>query len=857
MHHSIFQIALLLTLAMTFPGAGAGEGGPQPMATPPESIRMAKDFKVEQLYNVPKDREGSWVCMCVDPKGRLITSDQYGGLYRITVPKPGGDASETKVEKINVDIGEAQGLLWAFDSLYVVVNKTAKYASGVYRVRDTNGDDQLDAIETLRLLDGTGEHGPHAIVLAPDGKSLYVVVGNGTKLTETASTRVPRLWSEDHLLPRMPDGRGFMKDVLGPGGCVYRIDPDAKNWDLVASGFRNEYDAAFNRNGDMFTYDSDMEWDMNTPWYRPTRVCMVASGADFGWRNGTGKWPPHYADTLPPVLNTGPGSPTGVCFGYGTKFPAKYQEALFVCDWSYGKLYAVHLTPDGAGYKAEKEEFAAASPLQLSDLLIHPDGAMYFIIGGRRTQSGLYRVTYTGAESTAAAKSIAGGEKEREIRHELESFHGMQDSKAVNAVWSHLGHADRYIRSAARVAVEHQPVAQWQERAVNEESAQASITALLALVRVSARDTFHRQPADAPADPGVKGKILAALERIDWKMLTDEQRVELLRVYQLTFTRLGSADAAGAQKIAATLEPYFPAQSRELNSMLCELLIYLQSVGMAAKTTALIDSAPTQEEQLEYAKSLRMLKAGWTLEQRKAYLNWFLRAASYRGGASFDQFVENIKTEAVANMPEDIRTQLKTLIETKAERKSPLEAFASVLQGRATVKEWTVEELAPLVEKEIKGRDFVRGRQMFGAVGCFACHRFDNDGGAVGPDLTGVAGRFSKRDLLESIVTPSKEISDQYAASTIVKTDGTVLTGRIVNLAGDGYRKNGYSINPNMLDPNEIVIVIASEVKAMKTSKVSPMPEGLLNRLNQEEILDLMAFLLSRGDRSSPMFKKP
>jgi putative heme-binding domain-containing protein len=852
------QFLKVFLISMCFASAAfAGENTRQPMATAPEAIRIAKDFKVELLYNVPKDREGSWVSLCVDPKGRLITSDQYGGLYRITVPPIGGNAADTKVEKINVELGEAQGLLWAFDSLYVVVNKGAKFASGVYRVRDTNGDDQLDSVETLRTLEGAGEHGPHGIVLAPDGKSLYLVAGNGTKLTDAAVSRVPRIWSEDHLLPRMPDGRGFMKDVLGPGGSIYRIDPDGKNWELVASGFRNEYDLAFNREGDLFTYDSDMEWDMNTPWYRPTRVCLVASGADFGWRNGTGKWPPHYADTLPAVHNIGPGSPTGICFGYGAKFPVKYQNALFICDWSYGKLYALHLVPDGSSYKAEREEFAAGSPLQLTDILIHPDGAMYFTIGGRRTQSGLYRVTYVGNEPTAPAIAAVPGEAERAVRRSLEAFHGKQDPKAVDIAWKSLGDKDRFIRAAARVALEHQPAAEWQERALKESDAQSSLTALLALVHVSAHDVFHRKPTDTPPDATLQPKILSALDRQDWEKLTDSQRLEWLRVCGLTFTRLGPPDAATASKLIAKLDSHFPAQLRELNSMLCEMLIYLQAPSMAAKTTALLASAPTQEEQLEYAKSLRMLKAGWTLDQRKTYLNWFQRAASYRGGASFEKFVENIKIEAVANMPQDVRAELKPLIDAKAERKSPLEAFAALLGARAMVKEWTIDDLAPLVEKGLKGRDFARGRQMFGAVGCFACHRFDNDGGAVGPDLTGVAGRFSARDLLESIVTPSKEISDQYAASTIVKTDGTIITGRIINLAGDGYRTSGYSVSPNMLDPNEIVTVKASDVKSIKPSKMSPMPEGLLNRLNPDEILDLLAYLLSRGDRTNAMFAKP
>ena len=117
---------------------------------------------------------------------------------------------------------------------------------------------------------------------------------------------------------------------------------------------------------------------------------------------------------------------------------------------------------------------------------------------------------------------------------------------------------------------------------------------------------------------------------------------------------------------------------------------------------------------------------------------------------------------------------------------------------RTFVKKWTLDELVPMVETGLKGRDYDRGRAMFAAAKCFSCHRFNNEGGGLGPDLSGVAGRFSARDLLESIVVPSKTISDQYEAVMIATTDGRVVTGRIVNLNGDNLM-----INPDMLDPNQ------------------------------------------------------
>ena len=196
----------------------------EPQATPINLLKIKDGFQVELLYSVPKDKEGSWVSLCTDPKGRLIVSDQYGGLFRVT-PKGINGSQETAIEKIDVPIGEAQGLLWAFDSLYVMVNRGQKYASGLYRVRDTDGDDKLDKLETLKILDGGAEHGPHAVLLSPDKKSLHVVCGNKTVQPELDSSHVPEVWDEDLLLPRIY-GRGFMKGTPAQGGFICRIDPD-------------------------------------------------------------------------------------------------------------------------------------------------------------------------------------------------------------------------------------------------------------------------------------------------------------------------------------------------------------------------------------------------------------------------------------------------------------------------------------------------------------------------------------------------------------------------------------------------------------------------------------------------------
>lgn len=801
-------------------------------ATPIDRMIVMKDFKVERLYSVPKDQEGSWVSMCVAPEGDLIVCDQYGGLFRLSLPGVNG-ATEFAVTSIPVDIGEAQGLLCAFDSLYVVVNKGGKYESGLYRCTDSDGDGEFDTVKTLRLFEKKGgEHGPHAVLLSPDGESLHIVCGNQTKLPEFDTSRVPTVWDEDLLMDRVY-GRGFMKGVPAPGGWICKTDPEGKEWEVVATGFRNEYDAAFNRFGDLFAYDADMEWDMNTPWYRPTRVNLVASGAEFGWRNGSGKWPAHYEDSLPAVLNIGPGSPTGVTFGYGAKFPLKYQDALFICDWSYGKLYAVHMEPEGAAYKCTAEEFITGTPLPLTDIVINPkDGAMYFAIGGRRTQSGLYKVTYTGDEETGPFLRTQEFPTGIEHRHQLEAWHAPNADVDWNQLWKDLGSADRYIRFAARIALEHQPIEKWQDKVFTLKNPHAKLMGLMALTR-------H-------GDASLQSRVLDALGTLNPEELTKLGKITAMRVLALTFIRLGEPTDEQREAVLAKLEPAFPTGIVELDAELCRMLVYLQSPNVAKKAVALLEKAPTQEQQIDLAKSLRNLEAGWNMDLRKRYFSWFVQAQNYRGGASFGMFVDYIKKAAVEKLTDKEKQELEPILNAKPEK-----VDLAAVENRPVVKDWKMDELVAAAETGLKHRDFENGRRMFAVAKCFACHRFDQQGGAVGPDLSGVSGRFNIKDLLESMVEPNKVISDQYSAVTIVTDSGKVITGRIVNLNGDTYR-----VNTDMLNPDNMVPVKTGEIVEMVKSEVSMMPGGLLNTLNEEEILDLMAYLLSRGDRNHQMFAK-
>ncbi len=733
-----------------------------------------------------------------------------------------------------------EGLLCAFDALYANVNLGGDQG-GLWRLTDTDGDDQYDQKEHLVPLNGGTEHGPHAVILSQDGKRLLFCAGNNTDLPENIQrSRVPKVWSEDHLLGRMPDARGHNADRLAPGGFVMSLNPDGSDLELIATGFRNHYDIALNHDGELFTYDADMEWDVGVPWYRPTRVNHVVSGVDFGWRNGTGKWPEYYPDSFGAAVNIGPGSPTGILFGYGAKFPAKYQNTLFLCDWSYGNIYVAHLEADGSSYSGFYETFATAAPLPATDLVIHPaDGAMYLSVGGRKTQSGLYRIRYVGDESTepvahAATPQATQEQQLRQVRHQLEQLHIDHSASGLQPAIEHLGHADRAIRSAARIALEHRPVDQWRDKISSLNNSHAAITAIVALARCG-----------APEDRDLAIKTLTGL---NWEALSETERIDLTRAYALTFLRLGAPTDEQKQQVLAQLNDHFPGSSTSVERELAQVLIYLKAPGIVERTVAQMQQAPSQEDQIHYAMALREVSEGWTEELRRQYFQWFIDIADARGGMSFGGFLDNIRKVAIDTLPEEegLRSRLADVLNPP--QRSEADA---AMPTRELVKAWTVDDLAEVVSAEGHRYDFDEGKRLFAQAQCYKCHRIGLQGGILGPDLTGSGGRFTPRDLLVATIEPSKEISDQYGATQFLTEDGQVIVGRVINM-----NNNTLQVLTNMLDPSSLANIDRDLIEDVRPATTSMMPTGLLDTFTEEEIVQLMGYLRSGGRQDHPLYQE-
>ncbi|MBL9151536.1 MAG: c-type cytochrome [Verrucomicrobiales bacterium] len=794
----------------------------QSTATDPAAFSLPPGFRAELIRSAGAD-EDSWVAMSFDPEGRIVLAREKKGLLRLS--------SDGKMETIDDTLLECRGLLHTHGVLYAHANNS----KALYRLRDGDGDGTYEEKEEILRTEGGVGHGRNHLKLGPDGH-LWIAFGNNVILPPgLASTSPLSHYAEDQVLPNPWDPGMFDGNVTAPAGHILRLPPDGGPAELIAGGLRNPVDIAFNRNGELFTFDADMEWDIRAPWYMPNRVVHLVSASDFGWRRGTGRQPDWHVDTLPSVVDIGLGSPTAVFFGHGAKMPPRYEEALLICDWAYGRILAIHLEAAGASYTGEIEPFVSGRPLNVTDGCIGPDGALWFITGGRGTQSGLYRITYDSPVEKAVAKSASN--ENRTLRHRLESLHrGIpeKDQKAaLDIILPQLESSDRFIRHAARVALEKLPGSLWQERLLSAPDGWSALLGCLALARTSDSATAER--------------VFQRLGSFDWARLDTDHRLALLRVVGVALARFGDPPPAHRNGLIALLEPAYPAEDHRLNRELCPLLIRLGSTAVLARTVTLLRNAETPEDLVFYPMQLRYLKAGWTADFHREVFVALDRASRHPdGGRNFTKAIQDLRTEHLALLTPELTLALDDVLP-----KSP--AAAATLPQGPVVKAWKLADLTPRLDEVGRGRSFQNGKAATIAAGCAACHRVSPDpavpAGIHGPDLVQVAARFGRRDLLEHILDPAKVVEEKYRIVTVTRTDGTTVTGTIES--ADDER---ILLKPNPLSPDTIGIGL-SQIAKREESTASPMPAGLLNSLNAAQILDLLAFLEAGGNSQHRNFQ--
>ncbi len=746
---------------------------------------------------------GSLIALCLDDKDNPIVSVERGPVLRLFDDDGDGvfERSETYCDRVR----SCQGLLYSRGGLYMVGN--GPQGTGLYRVEESGDREEVRLIGGFN--GGMGEHGPHAIIEGP-GDRLYGVIGNHTSLKAKWSASSPyKAHDEGHVLPRYVDPRGHARNIKSPGGLIYSVDREGKDWRVHAAGLRNAYDIAFNRHGELFTYDSDMEWDIGMPWYRPTRVYHAIDGADFGWRTGSSKWPDIYPDSLPAAIDCGRGSPCGVVLYDGDRFPQRFQGTIFGADWAQGRILAFHLDAAGDTYKGRTEVLLSGRPLNVTDLAVTRDGALLFTCGGRGTRGSLGKLTYT--------RPVA----KQPVRPRLGSRPGPDSSlKQLMRALRTIDEERRFSRFAA--ALECLRRGEW------PTSTQRGGRTLM----MKATAGIHRQlRGGEAAEMSAEDDMITAEAAL--RSATPAVQHAGLRLVQ----RLSLAGYEPSDAVRLAIRGLFRSGDRNADR---EAAMIMAAEDPTSARPLLLEALLTEKsrvEQLHLAYCLRVITDGWTAEEKESIFRWLVAAQNWSGGASFQGYVKYLRDDFEKLLDDADRQRMASLLAVK-----PGQASVHLVQGAPTRDFMrTLDFLRNSIGTE--RRSLHEGARVYQQA-CAACHRFGDQGVMVGPELTTAGARYNLDDLLSALVDPSRAISDQYRALDVFTKEDDVFSGlpvaetetTLTLLQGTGER----------------VEVPVAEIDTRRFSKISGMPEGLLDSMSLEEACDLIYYLRSGQSVTPP-----
>ena len=934
------------------------------------------NFTIERVN--PAAKTDSYVALTFDSEGRLVVSKELDHPRLLFDNDKDGIYESEKV--LTDKVRNCQGLWFDGRALYgscVDVQKAQEATAaapaqpaqgggrggpnpnrpaGIFKMEDTNADDVADTFETLGMAGGIQEHGPHAIRRRPDGGMAVVVGNNETIADEALDLNSPVLKDKDaQFLPYLPNFGTSARE--GAHSAIYEWVPETKKFEVFSGGNRNSYDFAYNLAGEAFLFDSDMEWDIGLPWYREVRTVHEVLNGNYGYRNGSGKYPPYYIDSLPPVRDVNRGSPVGVEFYTSYTYPREFFDNLFEADWSRGRLLYTALTPNGATYSArsDRAEFVHGEPFNVTDVEVGPDGMLYFTTGGRNTTGGIWRLRYQGPatappdmtgilavvrqpqplsswgwaaiekvkaamgagfgteleklsrsasgsvadrmravfemqrhgappsielltaliadrspEVRAAAVYVAGVQgpdgsrvaaaalKDRDAvvrRRAAEALVRMGQSPdkpslaPVGEVYGLLNDEDRFVRWAGRIAIEHTPRADWKDRVLKETNPLGGLEGSLAWVRTANGENL--QP--------IVDKLFAMMKQTS---LSPENKLRLYRTLMYTTTEIeGGLSAAQREQLYGLVATQFPATDARLNKELALMIGYSgQAPGIAELLSAMPAGNDNQQLQLHYLYALRMVKQGWTTEQKAQLAEIFGRAAKWRGGAQFinfvgqfyDAFADLYATDEEKQILFEKAPEFSPLTPQELEaiqarqaaagrggqgrggRGGPTTPLAARTQGRVVSRQEMMEEAVYQPQQNLSTDE---GRSVFEG-NCASCHRFGNlgnDHGVTSLNLSSSPLRSAKYSLLEAVMFPNRKLAPEHETTVITTTEGKTIPGLVL-------RESAQSVSLLTREGTE-TDVPKTQIKSRQKEKTSLMTEAMADAMNQSQWRNLLAFL--------------
>ncbi|NCX99109.1 MAG: dehydrogenase, partial [Planctomycetia bacterium] len=369
----------------------ARRSGPVPPADGAATLAVPDDleatlFAGEPLLLSPADIDVDaagrvWVCEVTNYRGRKDTRPQGDRILVLDDTDGDGVADRQTVFHQGRDVDSALGIcvIGEGKGRRVIVS----CAPEVLVFHDDDGDLKADRREVLFTKTGQPQHdhSVHAFVVGPDGRWYFNFGNTGRAVHDRDGKPVT-----DRLGNVVNDsGRPYRQ------GMVFRCLPDGSDFEVLGHNFRNNYEVAVDSFGSLWQSDNDDDGN------KGVRINFVMEYGNFGYvdeRSGAGwqagrtniepeiplrHWHQNDPGVVPNLLQTGGGSPTGICVYEGALLPERFRGALVHCDAGPNVVRAYPIAARGAGYESRIEPVADGAAdrwFRPSDVCVAPDGSL-------------------------------------------------------------------------------------------------------------------------------------------------------------------------------------------------------------------------------------------------------------------------------------------------------------------------------------------------------------------------------------------------------------------------------------------------------------------------------------------------
>ncbi len=758
-----------------------------------------------------------------DQKGRLLVIESHTHHAATNYPGPKSDRIRL-IEDTNGD-----GTADRFRTFYEGTRHTMSLVTGpqnwlyvatrmkVFRIRDTNGDDQADEVQDLAVLDTKGDY-PHnglcGLTFDHEGRLLFGLgenLGAAYKLSGT-------------------DGRSLSGG--GEGGNIYRCKADGSRLEHLATGLWNPFGICVDPVGRIFTVENDPD---ATP---PCRLLHVVKGGDYGFQFRYGRagrhplqaWDGELPGTLPMVAGTGE-APCDVL---------PYHGQMWVTSWGDYRIERFALKPVGASFRAEREVVVQGDDqFRPVDFAVAPDGSLYFTDWVDKSypvhgKGRVWRLSWKEQPPKSEWPATTPAEKAAAVNRETLNLDGLRDP-------------DAFAHQAAVVglATKGQP-AKLDWNALLDARVRLGVleAARLAGGTVTDRDRLLTL-ALSDASPDVR---LMAVRWIADDKATDfrddleaqlSASVTSISLFQAVLAAIEWLDAGKVANLGKnpTREFYLlAALDKETSSAAIKAMaLRVLPPGTAAVTVdrlVTLSKSPDETLRREAVRSLVL-----TFDESR-----FKALAAIAGDESQKP---QLRADAISGLL-PLRSEYRELLEslTKSTAEPVRSVAASILGTAASPADRPAADDIPgwLKHLSVAGDADAGWRVFFSSSAgrCANCHAFEGRGASVGPDLTLIAGRLDRRRLVESILQPSREIAPQFVSQVIATKDGRVLVGQSLGLTEDAKSERLLGQDGKTIE------IKLTDIEERATSKWSIMPNGLEKTLSDQQLRDVLALMQSR-----------